>query len=154
MFDTFWFFQTSHESNSIVWFVLFVETIYAFGFLFVVCELCQRLTNEFDKVDEMINGIDWFSFPMEIQRLMPTFIGISWQPIEIKVFGSITNSRETFKQVSLIQSVFFWPDLIIAAMKFSIGFKIINKAFSYFMVFQQFYDWTGGDSLNTGFYFG
>lgn len=86
--------------------VLFFEAIYAFSFVFVVCELCQRLTDGFNGVSKMFHAIDWLSFPMEIQRLLPIFIAISQQPIEIKVFGSITNSRETFKRVSQTQSVF------------------------------------------------
>lgn len=120
MFDILRFFQTSHESNSIVWVVLFVEAIYAFGCLLIISELCQRLTNGFGEVNEMINEIDWISFPTEIQGLLPMFIAISQLAIDFKVFGSITNSRETFKQVRFVQFIcsLKQSSLIIAVIKF------------------------------------
>lgn len=82
--------------------VLFIEALYAFGLVFTVCELCQNVSDIFNEIDVVINEFDWLSFPIEIQRLLPIVIITEQQPIDFKFFGSITSSRESFKQVSSI----------------------------------------------------
>lgn len=74
--------------------------IYAFGVVFTVCELFQRLTDGFDEINDVIDQLKWYQFPDEIQKMLPTLLIIVQKPVVIKCFGSISCCRETFKEVS------------------------------------------------------
>lgn len=86
---------------------------YAFGVIFSICELGQRLTDAFDVLADTIGNFDWYLFPIEIQDILPTLLMAAQQPVVLECFGSISSIRETFKQ-------------------------LINSAFSYFMIMRQF----------------
>lgn len=66
---------------------------------FIPCELGERMSDATSGINDSIDQFDWHSFPVEIQKILPTvLIGVQ-QPIEIRCFGSIACTRETFKQV-------------------------------------------------------
>lgn len=73
---------------------------YAFGVVLIICELGQRLTHEFERIDDEIDQFDWYLFPPQIQRLLPIIMIASRQEVFLECFGSITGTRETFKKVS------------------------------------------------------
>lgn len=77
-----------------------IETTYAFSVMFICCELAQRISVAFDECSEMVDQLDWYLFPAKIQRMLPTILNFTQQPIEIKCFGSTACDRETFKSVS------------------------------------------------------
>ena len=77
-----------------------IEIIYAFGVLFIGCELGQRIVLAFDECNDMIDQLEWYLFPMEIQKLLPIVNHFMQQPIEIKFFGSYMLNRDAFKYVS------------------------------------------------------
>lgn len=76
---------------------------YAFGVVFIICELGQRLTDAFEEINDEIDRFEWYLFPSEIQRMLPTIMISAQQPVVLECFGSIAGSRETFKRVSLIK---------------------------------------------------
>lgn len=78
---------------------MLLEVLYAFGIVFIVCELSQRIINAFGKINDIIDGFDWYLFPVEIQRILPVVI-VNAQPMAIQYFGSLSCSREAFKKVS------------------------------------------------------
>lgn len=78
-----------------------IEVIYAFGVLFVACEIGQRINLAFDDCPEMVNQCEWYSFPAEVQRIVPLILNFTQQPFVVKCFGSKACDRETFKCVSL-----------------------------------------------------
>lgn len=78
-----------------------IEVIYAFGVLFIACELGQRVNLAFAKCSEMVDQIKWYLFPAEIQRMLPMILNFTQQPFEIACFGSTRCDRDTFKWVSL-----------------------------------------------------
>lgn len=78
------------------------EINYAFGALLMTCELCQRINLTFDECSEMIEQLQWYLFPPEIQRIFPTILNFAQQSIEINCFGSMTSDRETFKYVRIL----------------------------------------------------
>lgn len=82
--------------------VLVVCVGYAFGTVFVMCELCQQVYDGFEKINKTMGQSHWLSYPTEVQRLLPIAIFFMQQPIEFNVFGSITCCRESFKNVSSI----------------------------------------------------
>lgn len=85
-----------------VFVVLFMQAVYAFGSVFVVCELCQRVSQAFNEVNGVFTEFDWIVFPKEVKRLIPISIIFAQQAIDVKFFGSLNCSRDSFKQVSSI----------------------------------------------------
>lgn len=84
-------------------------------------ELGQRFSNSFENVDNVFDQLDWYLFPIRIQRLVPMAIMNVQQPVEIKCFGNILCCREQFKKVSSInQLLLFGYGLSKLYWKFSI----------------------------------
>lgn len=88
--------------NLAMFLVTIIETCYAFGVMFIVCELFQRINLAFDECNEMVDQLDWYLFPAKIQQMLPIIIHFTQQPCEIKCFGSAVCDRDTFKYVSTI----------------------------------------------------
>lgn len=74
------------------------------GILFITCELSQRLGNAFTEIERIIEQFDWYLFPLNIRRLLPTIIIIAQEPVNLECFGSISCNREFFKKVCSIFS--------------------------------------------------
>lgn len=84
--------------------VLFLDGISALALVFVACELGQRMTDSFDRVHFTLNQFEWYSFPIEIKRMLPMIIEIAHHPVSLECFGSITCCREVFKNVGIDQT--------------------------------------------------
>lgn len=67
--------------------------------VFIVCELGQRMTDAFEKIDISMDHLDWYLFPIEIQRQLPMIIVVAQQSVLLESFGSIGCTREVFKNV-------------------------------------------------------
>lgn len=65
----------------------------------MVCEICQRINLVYEKCYDMIGQIEWYLYPVEIQRLLPLIIMVAQRPIQIVYFGSGTCDRELIKKV-------------------------------------------------------
>lgn len=80
--------------------------------LFVACELGERVSNEFDELDDEIYHFNWYKFPQNVCRTLPMIQMCTQQPVRINVFGKrITCTREIFQKVSSNQRSYFVPDL-------------------------------------------
>lgn len=77
-----------------------LEDSYAFGILFIGCELGQRVSLAFEECREMVNQFEWYLFPAEIQRMLPLILHFTQQPFNITCYGSTNCDRGTFKAVS------------------------------------------------------
>lgn len=73
---------------------------YGFGLVFTVCELGQRVSHSFTEINSIVDQLDWYLFPNEIQKIMPIIINNVQQPIEIECFGDVRCNRKSFKKVS------------------------------------------------------
>ena len=93
-------FQLSNGINTIVLLESMLYGFWAFCMVFFACELGQRFTDTYEEIGSLINRLDWYLFPMEIQRMLPTLMVNTQQPFEILCFGSSTCSHETLKMVS------------------------------------------------------
>lgn len=71
----------------------------------MACDVGQHVTIVYDECNDIIDQFKWYSFPVEIQRLLPLIIAGAQQPIEITAFGSTTCIRETFKRVCVNDTV-------------------------------------------------
>lgn len=73
--------------------------------LFIACELGERVSNEFEELDDAISSFNWYKFPQNTCRILPLIQMCTQQPVQIKVFGKkISCTREIFQKVSTNQS--------------------------------------------------
>lgn len=86
--------------NSAVLIVMIMEVACAFGWLLITCELGERFTAKFNEISLFIDQFKWYSFPFQMQRMLPTIAVYAQQPITPEVFGSLTCSRDSYKKVS------------------------------------------------------
>lgn len=78
-----------------------IEVFYSFSILFITCELDQRINLAFVECSQMVEQLDWYLFPMNIQRMLPMILHFTQQPFEIICFGSKACNRDTFKSVGV-----------------------------------------------------
>lgn len=76
-----------------------IEMAYTFGMIFFFCEMCEQITDGFNGITDEIKKMDWYSYPLEIQRMLPIILIHGQEPVEIVAFGNIQFTRETFKRV-------------------------------------------------------
>lgn len=82
-------------------FKLILYEIAIVGIVFVPCECGQRLTNGFHEVTDFFEKeMDWYLFPIEIQKLLPIIISNTHIPIVVDCFEVFDGSREQFKRVN------------------------------------------------------
>ena len=75
---------------------------YAFCLLFAACELCQRATDTLNEIVDVIGQFDWYSFPYEIQRILPTMLIVAQKQTVMECFGSVSCCRESYQKVNAI----------------------------------------------------
>lgn len=76
-----------------------IAEFYSFCFVFITCELGEQLTIAFDELEFVMEQLDWYLFPIEIQRLLPIILISAQQSVTIQCFGSFATNRDTFKKV-------------------------------------------------------
>lgn len=75
------------------------ELFWAFTLVLLSCELGSRISNEFEEINERIDQLKWYLFPLEMRRLMMMIEMNSQEWVGFACFGSIPCDRETFKKV-------------------------------------------------------
>lgn len=63
--------QMHHSDNLAVLLIFLLQVFYAFGVMFIACEISQRITFAFDGCYEIIDDFDWYLLPAKIQRMLP-----------------------------------------------------------------------------------
>lgn len=81
---------------------IFFSTNWIFIFIFIYCELGQRVSEAFDKPYDAICQFKLHLFPMDVQRMLPIIIVGAQQPIDLRGYGNISCTRDSFKRVSVI----------------------------------------------------
>lgn len=100
--------QIHHADNILMLLILALEACYAFGFVFVICELCQRVSNAFNDLNDKVFEFNWYLFPATVKQMLPTIMLYAQQPIVFQCFGSFSCSREAFKQVSFCFTLYIF----------------------------------------------
>lgn len=90
-------FQT--HFNFIELIVSMSELLVSTGLLLASCELAGRVSIGFEDLNDLMNQFDWYSFPREVQQMLPVVMLNAQQTICFKCFGSHLCNRETFKKV-------------------------------------------------------
>lgn len=65
------------------------------------CELGQRGSDAFIKINDAIEQFDWYLYPEDVKRMLPIVMMMTQQPVAFNYFGSFMCCRDTFKKVSL-----------------------------------------------------
>lgn len=65
------------------------------------CYFGENITNQFNVINHAIYGCDWYLFPHEVQRILPTIMVSTQRPLILRGFGNVVCTREAFKNVSL-----------------------------------------------------
>lgn len=83
-----------------VYVVTVMKMLYSFGLICVYCEMCEEITSGFEEVADAIYQLDWYTYPLDIQRMLPLVLNYAQQPVQTIAFGNIPCTRETFKKVN------------------------------------------------------
>lgn len=78
-----------------------MEILWSIITTFVVCEFGQQVNNAFGELNDLFDEFDWWAYPMEIQRIVPTVMVITQRPVTIHGFGNLPCIRQLFKKVSI-----------------------------------------------------
>lgn len=76
---------------------------YAFGIAFLPCEVGQRISSAFEEIEDVTGQYRWYSFPNDVQRMLPMILINFQESVELECFGSFSCCREAFKKVSTRQ---------------------------------------------------
>lgn len=104
-FERYLQFQSSAEPNLLVLIRLSILTFWSFVQVFVFCDSSERLTGGFEEID-MYCLCDWYLFPMQVRRMLPTVIKSTQKPVIFEGYGNVMCTREMFKRVRPIYSRF------------------------------------------------
>ena len=95
----FQFLQSHPKIDAAILFATIFYACYAFGMVFMICELGQRISNAFEEIDDVIAQFNWYLFSDELKRMLPIILMNTQAPVVFECFGSISCSREAFKKV-------------------------------------------------------
>lgn len=77
-----------------------IVAVSAAAILFSFCMFGESLANQFDELDlRFYQSIDWYLFPMGIQRMLVTVMSNTQRPTVILGYGNVECTRDTFKTV-------------------------------------------------------
>lgn len=94
-------FQSKPEIELVPLVLAIVDAFDYYAVMFVVCEVSQQFTNEFEGIYKVTDRFDWYAFGNEIKAMLPTLVIILQRPVGIKCFGSFSSNRESFKEASV-----------------------------------------------------
>lgn len=73
--------------------------LWAFVMIFIFCGQSEEMINEFETFNHKLGECNWYSLPLDIQRMYLIFISNTQQPKIIQGYGNILFTRDTFKKV-------------------------------------------------------
>lgn len=79
--------------------VLSVKMFWSFAAIFGVYEFGERLSESFDEINDVYDQSTWYAFPCNVQNMLTILLLVAQKPVELRVFGSTSCSRITFKNV-------------------------------------------------------
>lgn len=101
LFSVWNFLFQMYDPSNIMQLTKFCSLVFwSFVQLFLICESSERITDRFDKI-EIYVLCDWYALPLRTQRILPTVIVNTQEPVLLTAVGSLTCTRDTFKQVKL-----------------------------------------------------
>lgn len=139
-------FQSNSRNYSMeVLLILGFDACNIFCTVFMCCELGQRISNEFNDINGLIDQFQWYRFPNKIKRILPMTMTMAQKPVSIQCFGGFSCCRDTFKKVCAILGYF-----LCSQFDFDCHYilsKVLKSVYSYFMVLREFIKWSGQEIL-------
>lgn len=75
---------------------------WSFGAIVFWSETGQMMSNNLEEMKDILWQSEWYSFPIEIQRMLPMAVANTQRPILVHGFGNLLFHRQSIKQVSAI----------------------------------------------------
>lgn len=69
------------------------------GWLYAFCHFGNEATESYKNVGIFINQLDWYEYPLKMQKDLQLMIAVSQNNIYIQGFGNTRCTREMFKKV-------------------------------------------------------
>lgn len=118
-----------------------LEMFWLLALMYTLCQFGQQMTDQFSSFEHTIVGTDWYTFPIDMQRHFIIIMKTGQDPVELKGFGNVYCSRETFKKVILFfklncTSSYGFDDQKKEKIDF-IFFQIVKGSFSYFAMLRK-----------------
>lgn len=79
---------------------IFVMLFWASVQIFIFCELGENLTERFNRIPIIIYDSEWYNFPKDVRRALPTVMIAAQQPMVLQGFANLKCTRESFKKVT------------------------------------------------------
>lgn len=79
---------------------LMAGLFHSFALVFVFTECGEHLKSRLDEHNDAITECVWYTFPLKVQRMMPTIFLAVQNPMAISAYGGVPCERTTFKAVS------------------------------------------------------
>lgn len=103
--------RSQHNSKLFETIGMSIIGFWVFFVAFVLCEIGERVTIQFELFGEEVERCDWHVLPIEMQRMYLIFLSDTQQPKHITCYGAVHFTRETFKEVfketGLVQLSYF-----------------------------------------------
>lgn len=93
-------FQANDSTNLSLLVNYAIQIVATYGVIFLICELGERVSNEFIQVDNVVGQLKWYLFPTNIQKILPIVMIGTQEPVIFWGYGNFVSSREAFKNVS------------------------------------------------------
>lgn len=97
------------------------------------------MNGQFDATDEELYQCDWYSFPMDMQKMVLIFMMGTQEPVFIRGFGNIECTRDAFKKVLFLTIKIIFTDQTKITDFVFLSKQTIHGGFSYFMTLRQLY---------------
>lgn len=78
---------------------LFSEALCSFVLIFIYCEFGERVNIGCEEIYDVICQLNWYSYPIEMQRMIPNILIATEQSVIVKGFGNCSCTRESLKKV-------------------------------------------------------
>lgn len=97
-FNFFLILKSENDSNSTKLISPLLLASWSFGPVYIYCEFGTAVTTEFAKFDDELYQCKWYSYSIEIQKMMLIFIAETQDPVFIRGFCNIVCIRDSFKK--------------------------------------------------------
>lgn len=101
-FSVLFFFLKKSQSNGKYFGLIdpFTRIFWSIAQIYLFCNFGENVTNRFSAINDSVYECSWYSFPKEVQRILPIVMVSAQQSLVIKAFGNILCTRQTFKTVN------------------------------------------------------
>lgn len=94
-----------HALDELGLITIVLRLFWSFVALLFVCEIGERTTDKFNKLNSKIYQCDWYVFPIKMQQMLVIVLANAQRPVIVKGFANTLCARESFKKVHFIGNI-------------------------------------------------